>query len=470
MKKYFYIILILSVFSSYTEANPKGRLLNCWLLFMEKKPSTISEELNNSDVTIRSTISPYTGYYIGNEIHPYLMTVPTKSSLREGEISYSFTYIPPKSRREKGIIALSFRADISSNKNYYDYRHWIHWDTNVKKPNLSESTVKALFNKVYENTYGISLDWMIQHEVIYDIVSYGVRNNLTHSNLYDALNFNSLLFKDIGNKLRQLIAQVIQPSDQETREPQGTHLFLNPKMTSLMRRIVLGSRSIEEVQSLPAEIVSNLKLEDVLSLYDTPEKKQNLDMSVLSPEMNVTLLSEHRTWREAVTLNQIQQLDVSINGIQYIFAPTFKHFVWEPKSEVINIDTLSDTQIMSMDRDTFLRDVFLTGDLYVQGHVPLNVQSFMLSRKIAIKELGYEAVMAGSLNKNVHDYILKRLGFDTDFENMTPQQRRELFKKEIELMTEIRQQIDIIEDLPVVAAAVSHITSHPESLAEIPSP
>ena len=60
---------------------------------------------------------------------------------------------------------------------------------------------------------------------------------------------------------------------------------------------------------------------------------------------------------------------------------------------------------------------------------------------------GYEVVMKGSLRKEVHDFILRKLGFDTDFELMTPEQRREVFKKEIEMMMNTSKQVEIINDL-----------------------
>ena len=198
-----------------------------------------------------------------------------------------------------------------------------------------------------------------------------------------------------------------------------------------------------------------LKLEEVAEQFITPKEMQTLDMSLLSPEDVITLLRENRSWRAAIIPDQIRQIDVSVEGIQHVFAPTFKDFIWAPE---ISIDALSDEQVMRLDRDTFLRDVFLAGDLYVSGHLPPDVTEFMIQRKRTVKELGDDTVMSGSLPKVTHDFIVRRLGFDKDFESMTPDERRELFKKEIAMMTDTSQQIDIIEKLVEVAvvAEIAH--------------
>ena len=196
-------------------------------------------------------------------------------------------------------------------------------------------------------------------------------------------------------------------------------------------------------------------LTDLFSFYDTPEKMQILDMKRLSPEDVVKLLTENRSWRKALTPEQVRQIDVSVPGIQYVFAPTFKSFKHVFRNrEALSIDTLSDEQIMSFDRDTFLRDVFLAGDLYVQGPMSRawDVTQFMIAMQSRAKEKGHDVVMSGSLPKDVHDFILGELGFPIDFESMTPTQRREVFKAEIKMMTNLKQQMEIIEDL--VAAAV----------------
>ena len=81
-----------------------------------------------------------------------------------------------------------------------------------------------------------------------------------------------------------------------------------------------------------------------------------------------------------------------------------------------------------------------------------DVTQFMLARQIRVKEKGRDVVMSDSLPKEVHDFILRKLGFPVDFEDMTPAQRREVFKAEIKMMTDLKQQMEIIED--IVAAAV----------------
>ena len=216
-----------------------------------------------------------------------------------------------------------------------------------------------------------------------------------------------------------------------------------------MRRALLESYTIEEIKKLPPETIKTLELTDVFDLFNTPEKIQTLDMRLLPSGFAVTLLIEYPLWRESITPSQIKQLNTTEQGIQYVFVPTFKHYTWRPKEEkaVINIDNMSDRQIMDLNRDTFLRNVFLAGDLFVGGILPPVVNNFMILRGKKVKELGFDTVMDDSISKGMHDFIVKKLGFDIEFESMTPELRRKLFKKEIEMMTNNSQQAVIIMDL-----------------------
>ena len=424
----------------------------CWRPFGKKKPSTLLEELHNPELTVKSTMIP--GRWSVPLGHGPL------GRLQDGQPGFSFAYTQARNKKEKGEVSLLFKINVTStDENSSDYRHWIHWESDVENPHMDENTVKIIFNKVYQEVYGVSLEWMTERDIIPKTIIRIQENKLSQFDLYDVFNFNSLLFKDREDQLRRLIARLIA---QMTLSPdptkityEKTDLFpVHLKMTSLMRKIALESYSPKELKTLPPERIKKLNLEDVRSLYDTPKKIKTLDMSSLAPEIAVKLLTEHRDWRAAVTATQIKQLDVRADGIQYVFAPTFKHFVRVLHSEEIRLDALSDKQIMNLDRDTFLRDVFLVGEVYVKGHAPPNVQAFILNRKIAVKESGYETIMRDSLPKETHDFITTALGFDTDFESMSPQQRRKLFRKEISMMTSPSQQFHIIEGLASVAATV----------------
>ena len=454
MKKYLvYLILSSFCFSSFhIEASWK-----CRLPFGEKKPSTILEELNNPELTVKSTILP--GKWSIPLGHGPL------GQLQDGQVEFSFVHTLVQNKKEKGQISLLFKINVTSIEPSSDYRHWIHWESDVENPHIDENTVKIIFNKVYQEVYGVSLEWMIERDIISKTITHIQKGNLNQSDLF---NFKSLTFMDKEDQLRRLIArlmaQIIQSPDPTKVTYEKTGLFPTYlKMTSLMRRIALESYSLKEVKTFPPRRIKTLGLEDLRSLYDTPKKIKTLDMSSVLPEIAVKLLTEYRDWRAAVIATQIKQLDVRTDGIQYVFAPTFKHFVHVSHSEIIGIDLLSDKQIMDMDRDTFLRDVFLAGEVYVSGHAPANVQAFMLNRKIAVKKSGYETIMRGSLPKETHDFIAAALGFDMDFESMTPQQRRKLFRKEIAMMTNPRLQFHIIEGLAEVAATAS---AHGDSLNE----
>ena len=457
MKKHLvYLILISFCLSPFhVEASWK-----CRLPFGKKKPSTILEELNNPELTVKSTILP--GKWSVPLGHGPL------GQLQDGQVEFSFVHTLAQNKKEKGQISLSFKTNVTSIEPSSDYRHWIHWESDVENPHIDENTVKIIFNKVYQEVYGVSLEWMIERDIIPKTITHIQKSKLNQFDLYDIFNFNSLLFKDKEDQLRRLIArlmaQIIQSPDPTKVTYEKTGLFpIHLKMTSLMRRIALESYSLKELKTFPPRRIKTLGLEDLRSLYDTPKKIKTLDMSSVPPKIAIKLLTEYHDWRAAVTATQIKQLDVRTDRIQYVFAPTFKHFVHVSHSENIGIDLLSDKQIMDMDRDTFLRDVFLAGEVYVQGHAPPVVQAFMLNRKIAVKESDYETIMRGSLPKETHDFIAAALGFDMDFESMTLQQRRKLFRKEIAMMTNPRLQFHIIEGLAEVAATAS---AHQDSLNE----
>ena len=457
MKKHLvYFILSFFCFSSF----PVEASWKCRLPFGNKKSSTLLEELNNPGLTVKSTILPG-----GTWGQAWGHGPP---GLSDGQKEFSFTYTSAQNRKEKGQIFLLFKTNMDSNEHHSDYRHWIHWESDVKNPHLDENTVKIIFNTVYREVYGVSLEWMMEREIIPKTITSIQENKLNQFDLYDIFNFNSLLFNDKEDQLRRLIArliaQITQFSDSIKFTYEKTDLFpVHLKMTPLMRKTALESYSLKELRTLPPHQIKVLSLEDVLSFYNTPKKMKILDMSSLSPGIAVKLLTEHRDWRAAVTATQIKQLDVRADGIQYVFVPTFKHFVHVSTSEIKKIDLLSDKQIMALDRDTFLRDVFLAGEVYVQGHAPPNVRDFMSNRKIAVRKSDRETIMRDSLPKETHDFIARALGFDMDFESMTPQQRRKLFRKEIAMMTSPRQQFDLIEGL---ASAGLKISTNKDSLNE----
>ena len=429
-----------------------------WNLFGKKKPATLSEELNDSELTIKSYIKPFDNYPFGD--------IPDTSIINglfppaeEAKAEYAVAYTSSNKQSKKMRVTLIFKTSNSLGQGN-SYQHWIYWDSDVENPDpmMNEETVKAIFDKVYETAYGRTLGWVVERKVIPNLLSYARDNNLTYFDINDAFDFNALLFRgkrgevreDKQEELRRLIAQTVQSSDQGEVSVSKTaeSILPNPNMTSLMERIVFGSYSAEEFKSIPAEKIKKLVAWEILSLLNTPEKIKAMDMNSIASDIVVRLLTNNRTWREAITPDQLKQLDVRTHGIQYVFAPAFKEFVRVSGSEVISIDGLSDEQIMSMDRDTFLRDIFLAGDLYVEGgYLSPSIETFMTDRQKKVKEKGHEAVMQGSLSEEEYNTISDSMGFDEDFKNMTAQQRRELFKKQIAMMTDFIQQIKIISDL-----------------------
>ena len=438
---------------------------------------SLLKEINDPGLSIKSVVrvtdEQYFGaHYFGNEI-----VFPTISPGKQrGQIKYLSVYIPSKSyvskdEKEKGQFVVLFRINSDTNMHQV-YEHWIHWPSHAKDSHLSEDLVKEIFDKIYRETYGESLEWVIKSQVIFKAITYGIENKLDQFDLYDIFNFDSLLYRNNQDRFRQLVVEVINHPEQIGSTSEKREISQIPsnsnKMGPEMRRLLLRSYTIEELKALPLEDIIALPSEDmkalpsedimalrfidVIELFNTSEKIQILDMSWFSSELAIKLLMESPLWRASITHTQVRQLDVSGEGIQYIFVPTFKYYVWRPepqnsKFKIIGIDTLSDEQIISLDRDTFLRDVFLAGDLFTEGLLPLEVQHFWMLHKGKVKELGFDTVMKGSLPKEMHNFILKKLGFNVDFEFMTPKQRRELFKKEIEMMTNISQQITMITDI-----------------------
>lgn len=413
--------------------------------FFKKKPSSLLEELNNPKLNIKSALSPFIGFHLGQAVLSPLVED------NEKETEFLFTYDPPNGDgRKKGKFILSFKTKNSSDQND-NYQHFIYWDSDVENPQFNEETAKAIFNKVYEEVYGVDLDWLIEHEMIPKIIAYGNKYKFSPHELQRTFNFEALIFKDKEEDLKLLVSQTMrQPPDQEEVKSGKSEPFSLPsKMNPLMRKIFLESLSREEPFSL-SQYLKVLTIKEIVLLFNTPDKIRTVDMNLITPEMAIHLLTSSRKWRNAITPTQVKQLDVRANGIQYIFAPVFKHFMKVSGSKDIDIDTLSDEQIMSMDRDTFLRDVFLAGDLYIQGYIPPYAEAFMEARQKSVGEKGRETVMSGALSDREYSIISKMLGFDMNFENMTAQQRRELFKKEIVLMTNHRKQIDIINELTTV--------------------
>ena len=473
MKKHYFTFLVLGVFcfsSLPVQAIIWGsHFVNFCVpdLFEGKKqPPTLLEELNDPELIIQSTISPHRfGAYIGSHPIPHIIREWVHQPA-ERQVKYSFAYIPPRKRRkETGHIALSFKLSLAPDQGY---QHWIFWPSNAENAHLDESTAKALFNKVYEGVYGKDLDWMVENHVIPKTIFSLAKQDGFHGvaaasyvdqfKLHEVFQFDSLLFKGSEGELKLLVAEVIQNPDQSQASSPGitassyVDQSLDQSQTGSAKAI--PSRMHPEMESAIQEITMKEATGQIMSLAEV-RGRIKLDIDSLYPEDVVKLLTENedgraRDRREALTPEQVRQIDVSVPDIQYVFAPTFKHFrhVFRNR-EVLNIDTLSDEQIMSFDRDTFLRDVFLAGELYVQGPMmrDWDVTQFMITMQSRAKEKGRDVVMGESLPKEVHDFILSELGFEADFEDMTPAERRKVFKAEIKMMTDFKQQMKIIEEL-----------------------
>ena len=415
--------------------------------YIKKYPSLL-EELENPALEILSTvrsIQTIQGNFFGNGIPPLSSEIIPK--VREGEVVFGHTYVPSSRITEDGYSVIFWRMNIDA-KTDNTYQHWIYWRSDARDSRLSKDKVKRIFNKVYEEAYGESLEWMIAQEVIPKMVSDSLARKVNYFEFYDLFRFNSLFFKNNGDRLRRIIMEGIRlPSDQGSSMSKEDVAFHTPskKMTPRMRELILRSHSVKE---LDPEYIRSLEFLDLVDVFNTPEKIKTLDLSLISPDFVVRLLRDYRLWRSSITPEQIQQIDVTAKGIQYVFVPTFKDRTWVDKSEIITLDKLSDAQIMSMHRDTFLRDVFLAGDLFTQGGYTVpEVKIFMAAHQNKVKEIGLDAIVEGSLSSGLYNFISRRLGFDMPFALMDAQKKRELFEAQIALMTDFQKQVAIITDI-----------------------
>lgn len=423
----------------------------------EQKSNRLLEELNNPELSINFTVTMWPGGLIyGNAPMPIDASHYYSEDSKAGDVKFSFDYIAPARRRNPGTVVLSL-VIFEEGKSYY--RHSIHWPSRAGKDKLPENIVEAVFEEIYRKAYGESLQWLIRKEVLLGTYEHCMEkgDRLTRFDVYDIFNFNKLFFKDNQDTLRRLIVKAIERPERTNSASETEEGFRLPseKMSFGMRRIYLSRRSSEELQSAFLDNPSVLSLEDIRFLFDTKEKIQALDLRVFPPEVVITLLAQDRLWRESIEPQQLRQIDLSgQKDIQYLFVPTLKYFTRDPGSTVINMDTISDAQL-SMHRDTFLRDVFLAGDFDLPaGILHLRVQTpweeasrFKIDRRAEVAILGLDVVMERSLPKGMHDFIVKQLGFSKDFESMTAEQRRELFKKEIEMLNDNRKQLAIIKAL-----------------------
>ena len=413
------------------------------------------KELKDNDVFIQSLVNPSTQHmhFYGNGFLPQY-----HSERPKGLVKYSAFYVPgkdikhPKNETEfnkgKGHFFLSMSI-ILDGEAHYTYNHWIHWPSQAKGAQLGEHTVREIFNEIYKTVYGQTLEWMIASNIFSKGMDHIEKNNLSQFDVYDMFNFNALFFKTKEQQLKSIVTKIIGEATGEhlhqirpTSKEQLPILIPPAQMMYGLRRVILESYSIEQLKTISSAEIKELPVQDIVKLFNTTEKIQTVDMSLLPPEVQVQLLTEYPLWRESITPNQVQQLDTSSSEIQHVIAPTTKYFVRRPEAEKkkISIDTFTDAQIEKMNRDTFLRDIFLAGELSANGVVPIRVAMFMVDRKQEVQKHGRSVIMKKFIPKKMHDFITQWLGFPTEFESMTTEQKRELFKAERDMMINAPQE------------------------------
>ena len=225
---------------------------SCYPLFKKRKASLL-EELNNPELSVKSVISPVLFTFLGDDIPSYANIVPPNLD-QPRQIEYHFTYIPAKKKKKKGQIILSFSMIVDLEQYEYDgneiWRHWIYWESDVKDPPLHTATAEAIFNKIYQEIYGVSLDEIIEQKVIPKTIAYNNKNELGYFRMYEAFDFNALLFKGNADRLRRFIAQVVESPDQaemNSSKNESANSSSSPKMGAVMRKsLVLSTEELRK--------------------------------------------------------------------------------------------------------------------------------------------------------------------------------------------------------------------------------
>lgn len=357
---------------------------------------------------------------------------------------YSASYIPLKTekwaRKKRGLIVLSLRSSSS-------FVHGIYWETSLKPPfSLSEREAQALFEKIYEEVYGEA------PEVMMDLISKANPADI-QSNATKILNLKELFFEGRGDKMRELVLSALEEAPSAREKPsKQKQLQVWPsakKVSSQLREIALRGWTAEQLKTADADRIAPLSLADIKNVFHSKEKIQALDMRLILPGFQVELLTSEVLWRESITPDQIRQLDTAAEGMQYVFVPSFKHWTHDPHS--ISLSALSESQIMRIDRDAFLRDVFLDGDTFIRGWVSGKASAYLAERRKQFRyfrdlgDQGLGEAVKRKLPEEIYAVIVSELGFSENFEAMGAAERLRLFEAEARMMLDGKLQHKIIQ-------------------------
>ena len=433
-------------------------LQGCFSSFISSgKPKTILEELNQPGLKIKSLLFlPHKGWsaadqdsflnVVSFDALPENLTYsidfvfPSQkgnASSKEGSLTQFRDYVTGIGKRGKRLIVLSFRMGEA----HYRYTHHIYWETSLKPPlDLDGAVAESVFNKLYEEVYGEGAEKMA------DLF---LNAEKATPRLFDksALNLDRLFFHEREEDLRAFVLSAVEnPKEQsEGVEEGGTTPFLiSRKIDKRIRYQILSASTLEEVKAIPPDQIKALTNEELTALFNSEEKIQVLDIRLIAPDLQTELLATSPLWKQSVTAYQIAQLDVTAKNIQYVFVPEFKYYTYRP-ADTIPLSLLSDAQIMEMNRDTFLRDVFLAGDTSLPSIISWEVSDFIRSTKHKFRTAGPEKIMESSLPDKMYAVIAENLGFPSDFDSLTARERRELFKKEMEMMMSGQLTLEIIQ-------------------------
>ena len=436
-------------------ASPVDRCFKAITGFAAKAPQSardISRDLRDSAAEPQSALftlhSSWQGTNFSLPEHSLISEVIRNTEIpakNDWFLQYSASYIPLKkekrqSKKDRGLIVLSLRSSMG-------LVHSVYWKTSLKAPlSLGEIEAQSLFEQIYERVYGSSPEVMLR------LIEKAEPEALSHLDINESLSLKELFFIGRRDRLRELVLSAVEDHPLAAHRgpaPESPFYRLSDKISRRLTEPVLRGRTAEQLKAADADWIKSLSLEEIKIIFDTKEKIQALDMSLLPSGFQVELLTGSVLWRESITPAQIRQLDTAAEGIQYVFVPSFKHWTHDPHP--ISLESLSDSQIMRIDRDAFLRDVFLAGDTYIRGYISWEVSDHLAKLKRLAGYSGLSAIMRQSLSEEAHAAIASNLEFpEKPFEAMDAAERRLLFEAEARMMTDGILQNEIME---VIAAA-----------------
>lgn len=244
MKKSFIFLILNSLYFAHLNSSAAsceerfvGRVKQ--ILFRQSERPSDPQVVRNSLLielshlsSVQSVVSPFTPHrrFYGRGLPP-----PAKYRLEASkeQVRYSAFYVPGKdmaSRRNKieflgrGHLFLSVVVLLDAEARY-TYEHWIHWPSREQfAERLGEDTVRDIFNKIYEEAYGETLESMIANNVFkkkmdhIEKTSHIEGSPLDQFAVHNIYNFDALFFTKNPHRLKTIVTETIETMNEVTGE------------------------------------------------------------------------------------------------------------------------------------------------------------------------------------------------------------------------------------------------------------